>query len=125
MAAQSNVIVSALGARGLDTGMEDEGKLLPSMELDQFVQQPRIAHGAVLTELADGTGGTYFHNSNDFEGGLRKLITAPEFRYVLRFSPNGKQDGTFHPIKVRVNKKGVRIFARRGYFAAIDGKTGK
>jgi VWFA-related protein len=123
MAAQSNVSVSALDARGLYTEMEDERKLLPSMELDQFVQHSRIAHGQALAQLADGTGGTYFHNSNDFEGGLRKLIIAPEFRYLLRFSPNSKQDGTFHPIKVKVNKKGVRIFARRGYFAAIEANT--
>lgn len=125
MAARSNVTISALDARGLYTEMEDERKVWPSRELDQFIQQSRIAYGYGLTQLADGTGGTYFHNNNDFEGGLRKLIAVPAFRYLLEFSPNTRQDGKFHRIKVKVKKKGVRILARRGYFAPIDAGTGR
>ncbi|MGH9440280.1 MAG: VWA domain-containing protein, partial [Terriglobia bacterium] len=124
-AAQSNVTISALDARGLYTEVEDERKVWPSRELDQFIQQSRIAYGYGLAQLADGTGGTYFHDSNDFAGGLRKLTAAPVFRYLLEFSPNTKQDGKLHRIKVKVDKKGVRILARRGYFAAIDTRTGR
>ncbi len=69
IAAQANVTVSALDARGLYTEMEDENKRLESRELDLFLRQSRIAHGDVMAQLAAGTGGTYFHNSNDFEGG--------------------------------------------------------
>ncbi|MGH9439562.1 MAG: VWA domain-containing protein [Terriglobia bacterium] len=125
MAARSNVTISALDARGLYTEMEDERRVLPSRELDQFVQQSRIAYGYGLAQLADGTGGTYFHNSNDFAGGLRKLIAIPAFRYLLEFSPNTKQDGKFHRIKVKMDKRGVRIFARHGYFAARIAGSGR
>jgi VWFA-related protein len=115
---QSNVTVSALDARGLYTDMEYIRKRWPSRELDHFIQQSRIAYGGAFTQLADGTGGTYFHNSNDFEGGLRKLIAIPAFRYLLEFSPNTKQDGQFNQIKIKVDKKGVHVVARHGYFAA-------
>ena len=40
----------------------------------------------VMAELADGSGGTYFHNSNDLEAGFKELATAPEYVYVLELS---------------------------------------
>ena len=71
-----------------------------------------------MAELADGTGGTYFHNSNDLQGGLQKLMTAPAYVYVIELSlANVKMDGTYHPLDVKVNRKGLNLQARRGYFA--------
>jgi VWFA-related protein len=71
-----------------------------------------------LAQLAAGTGGRYFRNSNDFDGGLKSLIAPPQYRYVMRFSANAtKQDGTFHKIKVKVKDKHVTVHARAGYFA--------
>jgi VWFA-related protein len=72
----------------------------------------------VMAELADGTGGTYFHNSNDLEGGLQKLTDAPEYVYILELSlANVKMDGAYHPLNVKINRNGLRLQARRGYFA--------
>ena len=72
----------------------------------------------VMAELADGTGGTFFRNSNDLEGGLRSLTQAPEYVYLLEFSfENAKLDGTYQPLKVRVDRPGTTLQARRGYFA--------
>jgi hypothetical protein len=34
--------------------------------------------GNVMAELADGTGGTFFHNSNDLDAGFTSLTEAPE-----------------------------------------------
>jgi hypothetical protein len=66
-----------------------------------------------------GTGGTYFHNSNDLTGGLKNLTAEPEYIYLLEFSlENGKQDGTYHRLKVIVDQQGLKLQARRGYFAA-------
>ena len=41
---------------------------------------------SVTAELAAGTGGTYFHRSNDLEGGLRPLAAVPEYVYLLEMS---------------------------------------
>ena len=74
-------------------------------------------------ELADGTGGTFFHNSNDLEGGFKKLTEAPEYLYLLEFSPKDvKQDGSYHALKVKVNQDGLKLQARRGYFAEKPSK---
>jgi VWFA-related protein len=80
----------------------------------------------VMAEFADGTGGTFFHNSNDLEGGLQKLAAAPEYVYLLELSlENVKQDGTYHRLKVKVDQDNLKLQARRGYFAPAPEKNKK
>ncbi len=55
-----------------------------------------------MAEPADGSGGTYFNNSNDLEGGFKALTVIPEYVYLLELSlQNVKQDGAYHPLKVK------------------------
>jgi hypothetical protein len=79
----------------------------------QFAQQD------VLAQLADGTGGKFFHNRNDVDEAMREAGAAPSFSYLLGFSPqNLKIDGRFHTLKVALTKKEkFEIQARHGYFA--------
>ncbi len=125
LAAQSNVTVSALDARGLYTTEMDASERGGSSARD-LVQGQHAAHHResmqrnenVMAELADGTGGTYVHNSNDLAAGFKGLTQAPEYVYLLTFSPQQvKPDATYHPLKVKVNKHGLRVQARQGYFA--------
>lgn len=118
IAARANVTINVLDARGIDAEMEDENKRLESQDLNLFMRQDRIAQSDAMAQLAAGTGGTYFHNSNDFQGGLAGFSVPPEYLYLLQFSPSGvKEDGTFHSLKVKVNAKGVNVQSRSGYFA--------
>jgi VWFA-related protein len=125
LAAQSNVIINAIDARGLYTAEMDAGERGGSSALDLMTGQHSQNHSEtmqldedVMAELADGSGGTYFHNSNDFEGGFKSLGQAPEYVYLLEFSlEKVKPDGTFHRLKVKVDKDDLRVQARRGYFA--------
>lgn len=80
----------------------------------------------VMAELAEGTGGTFFHNSNDLEGGFRKLTAASEYVYLLELSlENVKHDGTYHPLKLKVDQDGLKLQARPGYFAPPPEKNKK
>jgi VWFA-related protein len=81
--------------------------------------QAQIANAYVLTDFANGTGGTYFHNSNDLQGGLSQAGGTPEVSYILGFSPqNQKMDGRYHSIKVTITeKRKYTVQARRGYYA--------
>ena len=114
-AIKANVIISTLDARGLytdpafDVSTRGSGTSLTAA----------IARADVLAELAAGTGGTFFQNSNDLDEGFRRLAAAPEYIYLLGFSPqNLKLDGSFHSLKVTLkNEAGVSIQARRGYYA--------
>jgi len=77
------------------------------------------ADADVLAVLADGTGGTFFHNSNDLYEGFTRVAAPPEFSYVLAFAPQDlKQDGSFHTLKVKLTSPlKLNLQARRGYYA--------
>jgi len=133
LAAQSNVTISALDARGLYTTELDASeqgahttKALMTGDESQRHSDSMPLNEDVMAELADGTGGTFFHNSNDLEGGLQKLAAAPEYVYLLEISlENVKPDGAYHRLKVNVDQEGLKLQARRGYFAPAPEKAKK
>jgi VWFA-related protein len=80
----------------------------------------------VMAEFADGTGGTFFRNNNDLQGGLTGLAAGPEYKYLLELSVNDvKQNGTYHALKVEVDRKDMKVQAREGYFAPQPPKNRK
>jgi VWFA-related protein len=122
-ATRANVIISALDARGLyipglDISQQSYNSYSTRVK-EQYERESALAQEDILAELADGTGGTFFHNSNDLEEGFRRVATAPEFVYLLGFSPqNLKFDGSFHRLKITVkNQSSAGVQARRGYYA--------
>jgi VWFA-related protein len=72
-----------------------------------------------LSDMAEGTGGTFMHNNNDLAGGMRTLSAAPSVSYLLGFSPaNLKVDGSEHKLKVKMAEKNhLSVSARPGYYA--------
>jgi VWFA-related protein len=123
---RNGVVINTLDARGLYT--PDMGDISqPSTDLAstggfkmQYRTAAQLENEYVLGDFASGTGGTFFHNSNDLSGGLKRAGEAPEVSYVLGFSPqNQKMDGRFHSIKVALANKQQKytIQARRGYYA--------
>jgi VWFA-related protein len=130
-AARANVTISALDARGLFTyapKAEEEftGIAKETTERVRSHVESAITTDAVMAGLADATGGTFVHNSNDMEGGLRRLSAAPEFVYLLEFSlANAKADGDYHPLKVKVDREHVQVQSRRGYFAPSSARLKK
>ena len=132
-ALRSNVAINTLDARGLYTvpsHLFSDGTTVnmssntPAdtqalIQNTQITDANMLADGMVLGELADATGGTWFHNNNDFDEGLRLLSSPPSHSYLLGFSPQQlKPDGKFHTLKVTVkNPEKLAIQARKGYFA--------
>jgi hypothetical protein len=86
---------------------------------EQYALQEASQDSDILGVLADATGGTFFHNSNDLDEGFKRVASTPEYFYVLGFSPqNLKLDGSFHSLKVTLkNPEKLSVQARRGYFA--------
>jgi VWFA-related protein len=124
-ATKANIVINTIDARGLYTpDMGDIGS--PYTDPPQIAgykasyrAAAQSAQDEVLAEFADGTGGTFFHNRNDVDEGLREAGAAPAMTYLLGFSPqNMKLDGSLHTLKVSfVHKTNYRIQARRGYYA--------
>ena len=75
----------------------------------------------VLRRLAGDTGGRAIVNTNNATEQLQGVIADASAYYLVGYSPTRKtNDGKFHEIKVRVKRKGVRITARHGYWAASE-----
>lgn len=133
LAARSNLTINALDARGLystavEAGEQNRGTAVAERNAQQYRGYSMTLNEDVMSELAAGTGGTFFHNSNDLEGGLQRLTVVPQWVYMLELSPKEiKQDGSYHPLKVKVKEAGLKVEARRGYFAArpASGKAKK
>jgi VWFA-related protein len=121
LAAQSNITISALDARGLFTTAlvaSDDTHVVPVHSRNEFRASALRANENVMAELSDGTGGTFFHNSNDLNAGFRSLTEAPETIYLLELSLDRvKPDSRYHRLKVKVTREGLDLQARRGYIA--------
>ena len=123
---RANVVINTLDARGLyvpDVMGDISRPSSDSFRTAGFKSLYRVSaqqeNQYVLGDLAYGTGGTFFHNSNDLHGGLQIAGLAPEVSYVLAFSPqNRKMDGQYHLLRVELAKKSkYSVQARRGYYA--------
>jgi VWFA-related protein len=125
-AIRSNVIISTLDVRGLWTlpGF-DASRPTPAggpqvlSTVTQYLQEEAQAQELVMEDLAHATGGDWFHANNDLGEGFRRLAAAPEFIYVLAFTPdNLKSDGKYHKLRIELREpKGLTLQARKGYYA--------
>jgi VWFA-related protein len=125
-ATRSNIVINTIDARGLyapdvlgDIADPPRDTIRTAGYKASYRVAAQSAQEDVLAQLADGTGGKFFHNRNDVDEAMREAGAAPAFSYLLGFSPqNLKIDGRFHTLKVALaNKEKFEIQARHGYFA--------
>ena len=122
---RSNIVINTIDARGLftpdmgDISDPSQGSIRTAGIKGSYRLQSQLAQADILAQFADGTGGTFFHNRNDIEEGLREAAAAPAMSYLLGFSPqNLKINGAYHTLKVSlVGKQKFNVQARHGYYA--------
>ena len=125
-AIKMKVVIGGLDARGLYSqiqGGDASDRLASATSIaDKIPYQAAetLMQTDVIATLADGTGGTFYHGTNDFDDGLARVAATPEFRYVLAFSPTDmKLDGKFHTLKVTLknhrasNYRYAKVTSRR------------
>jgi VWFA-related protein len=129
-ALRSQVVISSIDSKGLavmvpeadvrvNATMGMTSAQLMAAKRDMLFNREQHAL-SVLLQVAEDTGGVFFHNDNDVNLGIHQVATLSEFGYVLGFSPkNLKPNGRFHSLKVTLSEHlpGVTLQARRGYFA--------
>jgi VWFA-related protein len=123
---RANVAVYFVDTRGLDFGdpfFSAESNLtifaqdLGSMHADE----QRASEGA--ESIAADTGGFSVKNTNDLGQGIARIADESRAYYLLGYNPaNAARDGKFRKIEVKVNRKGVVVRARRGYYAPGRGQ---
>lgn len=131
-ALHANVVVNSLDVRGLfvPAGSGDVSQAMTGLAEtagpEAMVRMDGDNRRAdVMRDMATGTGGLFFNNSNDLNAGFCELGSVPEYSYVLGFVPeNTKLDGRFHSIDVKLTQHGkYAVQARRGYYAPAHTET--
>jgi VWFA-related protein len=116
-----------LGAQSISGGRGPPPQERPDLDAyaDMLANDTREVSDDPLEFLADGTGGRFFHNSNDLGRGVREMAAVPEVSYAIGISPdNLKSDGEYHSLKVKLTKRtNLSVSARPGYFAPTKGKS--
>jgi VWFA-related protein len=68
--------------------------------------------------LAADTGGFSVRNENDLKGGIARIARESASYYLIGYAPTNKRaDGRFRKIEVKLAREGVKVRARRGYYA--------
>lgn len=119
---RSNVTFYPIDSRGLPVFDTPMGGVLgqptgpPTPAVDQAQLRDRIE---VLRNLAAATDGIAVINSNDIERNLERIAADLSGYYLLGYySTNTALDGRFRSLRVRINRPGITVRARRGYLAA-------
>ncbi len=116
-AVHSGIVINSLDPHGLYTAGVNGKSSRPGQNRFLLANAEAQALGDVMAEFSTGTGGIFFHNNNDLDEGFRRAASAPEFVYILGFSPQ-KLDGKFHKLKVTLNGAAkFEVQARQGYYA--------
>jgi len=71
-----------------------------------------------MRHVSDATGGNAYFNRNDLDGAIAEGIAASRITYSLRFHlTEGERDKQYHALKVRVDRPGLQLYYRQGYYA--------
>jgi VWFA-related protein len=130
-AVHAEVVINALDAKGLYTvpagrpidAPQPQGRgAARTIAAEASIQGRQMsAKDDAMEVLAAGTGGSFYHNSNDLDHGFQQLGVLPETVYVLGFSPaDNVADGRYHSLKVKLLGKHYTLQSRLGYTAPKD-----
>jgi VWFA-related protein len=126
-AIRAGIVINALDAKGLwSEAPGRQAGTTGGLPLAAFVFETSHmgsqadAVNAVMQEFASGTGGLFFHNSNDLAGGFSQLGAAPETTYLIAFRPDTEVvTAKYRKLKVRLTaRNGDYVQARPGYMPA-------
>jgi VWFA-related protein len=129
-AVKANVSIYPVDARGLTaivpggSASQASGRGGSSMFSGRGVSRQFDSQAAsqdTLVALASDTGGKAFLDTNDFGGVYTKVIADTSAYYLIGYSStNPGRDGRFRRIKVRLQKSGLKVEHRNGYYATRD-----
>jgi VWFA-related protein len=128
-AVRANLAIYSVDTRGLQavsplgdastgslrgSGAYNGGALLNNMN-QNFASQE------VMSTLSTDTGGKAFFDSNDFAPAFAQVQKDTSAYYAIGFhSSNPARDGKYRKLTVKINRPGVKLEFRPGYYAPAD-----
>ena len=103
-------------ARTAGSNSDPFGSMMQDLERNEDLM--RSNPDSALGDLASETGGALISNTNDPGPKLRQVDEDLHSYYLLTYTPkNSNYDGRFRQISVKVNRSGIDVQARKGYYA--------
>ncbi len=128
-AVRANLAIYSVDTRGLQAvsplGDASTGNLRGTggyngASLNNSMQQ-NFATQEVMATLSNDTGGKAFFDSNDFAPAFAQVQKDTSAYYAIGFhSTNPARDGKYRKLTIKINKPGIKIEYRPGYYAPAD-----
>ena len=79
--------------------------------------EPHLFGHQYLPQLVEDTGGSVFvaEDVDRLRAAFSRVVSEFRSRYLLTYSPNGVASAGWHELDVRVEGRGRKVQARRGY----------
>ena len=127
-AVRANLAIYSVDTRGLEAigplGNASTGSLRSGAANGGALQNnmnTNFATQEVMGTLSMDTGGKAFLDSNDFAPAFAQVQKDSSAYYAIGFhSANPARDGKFRKLTIKVNRPGVKIEYRPGYYAPAD-----
>ena len=121
-ASRASVVIYAIDAKGLQPfqpGGETGGRPGASAYTDAQQSALEALDGPVF--LAHETGGFVVTNTNDLNIGVQEAVYDQQSYYLVGFDPEDEKfDTKFHKIAVKVNRPGVTVRTRSGFYGVKE-----
>ena len=118
----ASLAIYPVSARGLKLDPEFEDSSVSGFGKVLYAWQPhqlpvRSLREDPMRELAEGTGGRAYIDTNDLAQAIRDAVADARLSYTLGYYPDDNEPNQkFHAIAIRVNRPGVELRYRTGYF---------
>ena len=130
-AVRANLAIYSVDTRGLQAisplGDASTGSLRGSAAFNSAAltknMQANFASQEVMSTLSVDTGGKAFFDSNDFAPAFAQVERDTSAYYAIGFhSANPARDGRYRKLTIKVNRSGMKLEYRPGYYAPADFK---
>jgi VWFA-related protein len=122
LANRSSVVIYSIDAKGLQPfmpGADVAGRPSATAHSDALQTAQEALEG--LNYVSHETGGFTVVNTNDLNIGIEEALYDQQSYYLLGFDPDSEKfDRRRHSIKVKVNRPGLTVRTRSGFFGVSD-----
>jgi VWFA-related protein len=86
-------------------------------EINRAAETSLDSH-STMNSVADQTGGKAYYNTNNIDKAIHESMEDGATYYTLGYYPENKNwDGRFRKIAVKINRPGIKLHYRQGFFA--------
>lgn len=124
---RAGVVIYAADPRGLAVASvtaEDGGSAERLMSVAGERQQKLYDTQDGMIYLAEQTGGFAVRNTNDLQGGIRKVLDDQKSYYLIGYQPDAStfdpSRNRFNKLTVRIKRAGLKVRYRSGFFGIKD-----